>query len=324
MRVSLPTSSIFTTAILAACLSAIPGTSGTLAATACLMDSPIIIAGFDRNSSVLPKDADVVIDKLAKDILAQNCQVTITGFASGGPSQGFDKNLGIARANAVAARLSSNSYPKQLLKVEYGNGGRLAQIQLANAQSGSTNNQPQKANSEQEPSPFSTAFAVESPTRAKPYDAILPGFWIGYDDKKKSVVNVSQIKVAASDKGQYVVRIGIESAAGSDWISVERTFQAGKKFKGKFLIRALANRVSQLQLALFIPRSGGKKDKQIAIGTASLGKKFKSFEFPISIDPKTISDIDVSQPPRIVAFLPKQSKSVVELSRFDVVPAGAN
>lgn len=323
MRVSFSVTKLTITALVA-CVFAFPAMSNASAAVACQLDSPILIVGFEKNSSALPKNAHALIDKLVKDSSPQNCEVTITGFASGGPTREFDRKLGTARANAVAAKLSSNGYPKQLIRIEHGNGGRAAQIQLAGAQVASPDNQAEQASIVKAPSPFTTAFAVGSPIKAKPYDALLPGFWVGYDDKKKSVINVSQIKTGASDKGPYILRVAMENAAGSDWISIERTFQAGKKFKGKFRVRALANRTSPLQLALFIPRTGGKKDKQIAIGTVNIGKKYKSFQFPISIDAKAIPDMDPSQSPRIVAFLPKRPRSVVELSRFEVVPADAD
>ena len=172
--------------------------------------------------------------------------------------------------------------------------------------------------------PFAIPFAIDAPHRARAYEEILPGFWIGFDEARGSVIKVRQ-KLnaglpAVPSYHRYTVEVRLEDLKGSEWATVERTLatlgQQEKTRLGVTLVGRLSE-ASQVRVELFVPQRDAK-DRRILLGEPSLGTALSSHYFGAEIEAAGLGNVDPARAPRVVLLLPLKNGLVAEIAALTI------
>lgn len=169
-------------------------------------------------------------------------------------------------------------------------------------------------------SPFIAEFATGEARKVKAYEELTPGFWVGFDEAKATSILVQQkpddTHIGGAES-KYLVAVDVKDAAGSEWITVERTIDKAGSSRVVVNLTARMAKPAQVEFVLFIPQKEAPPER-VDIGTANIGTDFKSFIFEKSIDLQNYPNTEAGYPSRIVALLPTESGVSLELARFDI------
>jgi cytochrome c len=168
--------------------------------------------------------------------------------------------------------------------------------------------------------PFLAQFAVEVERKVGPYEELVPGFWVGYDQTKDSTVYVHQ-KPARSAVGtkqaRFSLSLDVADSDGSDWMSIERQFEASGKFSLSVAFAATLSNGGNAEIVLLVPRLGDS-DARIKLGDVALANDPHIQEFTQAIDLDEVAGLDSSRKPRVVVFFPTERKFLAIVERFDI------
>jgi aldose sugar dehydrogenase len=172
--------------------------------------------------------------------------------------------------------------------------------------------------------PFVLPIATDQEKPVGAYQELLPGFWVGFDETRKSVVHVRQKSDVPFDLvpryHKYVVEAAFDDLKGSEWATIEHLTEKLNPATTSLVNVTLVAKLSEaapVSVVLFVPQRQ-RKDLRIPLGEAELTTERSIHHLGATVDGDDLGDPNPDRSPRVVILLPLKNALVLELAAFDI------
>lgn len=171
-------------------------------------------------------------------------------------------------------------------------------------------------------SPFVVPFAVGNPLAIKPFEAFVPGMWIGYGPDNPPSVTILQREEAddllSPPDHHFVLDIGIRNASLTPWITLEKALSPLRSPEAGRLAIALKAKASvptTLRFELSIPVVD-QDDLRLSLGSLNIETEFDSGILSQGVRLDGMVGVDPQAHPKLIAFLPTHADVQISLAYY--------